>query len=117
MGSKLPRTDRELHRVFFWPFKEGYDGAPVAATDPFHVLRDLRGSISALDYDASAGREQGRQTFQDAPDLPRRDSIRRICKYQMEFTLLGYKPLERRHDIRPQYLALLREPRASEVFV
>src|SRR5919199_3628753 len=69
-------TDREFHGVL-WSFKEGYNGATVAAAGPFQALRGLHGRrVAALDNHPSAGRKQGRQTFEDAPDLPRRDFIR-----------------------------------------
>src|SRR5919202_3975078 len=107
-------TYSDVHRCL-GPFKKGYDRAAVAAANPFHVIYNLCGRVAALDHDAPAGREQGRQTFQDAPDLPRRDSIWWICKYQMEFAPHGDEPPEHLRNVPTQHFPLSHQPCTCQV--
>src|SRR5215208_5329043 len=107
MGSKLPGQIAILIVCS--------DGATVAAACPFQGLRSLRRSTAALNHNTSAGREQDRQTFQNVPDLPRRDSIWWVHEYQIEFSSPGEQPFKHVSNVTPEYHSLILEPRAPEV--
>src|SRR3954468_23548697 len=113
-GIEATGTKCYSHGVFR-PFKEGYDGTSVVAADPFQAICGFYMRVATLDHDASARCEQGRKTFQNAPDLPRRDSIRWVYEYQIVFSSPLDEPPEHLRNIPQQHLPLVRVSRALKI--